>query len=84
MATQQRGTRKSKHRKHGTWRSSVTIKMAELSSENIENRPKSRDVTKSTAGGAGASHSELKRGKKIYFGRIMHVHCLRQRHRASN
>ena len=47
--------------------------MAELSSENIENHPKSRDnnVTKSMAGGVGgASHSELKCGeKKVYFGR---------------
>ena len=41
--------------------------MAELSSENIENHPKSRDnnVTKSMAGGVGgASHSGLKCGEK--------------------
>ena len=44
--------------------------MAELSSENIENHPKSRDnnVTKSMAGGVGgASHSGLKRGEKSIF-----------------
>lgn len=44
--------------------------MAELSSENIENHPKSRDnnVTKSMAGGVGgASHSELKCGEKSIF-----------------
>ena len=48
--------------------------MAELSSENIENHPKSRDnnVTKSMAGGVGgASHSGLKRGEKVYFRRKM-------------
>ena len=44
--------------------------MAELSSENIENHPKSRDnnVTKSMAGGVGgASHSELKCGEKMHI-----------------
>ena len=44
--------------------------MAELSSENIENHPKSRDnnVTKSMAGGAGgASHSGLEHGEKSIF-----------------